>query len=105
MIKSISQNTKAAGGAHWSAVEVRDKFYQTVNCPSEFVPWQNERVQSFANLQYSALLPILLLFFLIDASYNFSDLRNFSANFNSISEDKNRQHSWQAKTRSEVEVT
>jgi len=62
-------------------------------------------VQCYANLKYSFLLPLLSLFFLIDASYNVSHLRTNSTNFSSISEDKNRQHSWQANTRSEVEVT
>jgi hypothetical protein len=31
--------------AHWSDVEVRDKFKQIFNGPSGFVPWQNKRVQ------------------------------------------------------------
>jgi hypothetical protein len=46
-----------AGGAHWSAVEVTDKFNQTFNSPSLFVHWQNERVKSCANLQYSVFSP------------------------------------------------
>ena len=47
----------------------------------------------------------LSLYFLFHMSYNSSYLRTSSINFSSISEDKNRQHSLQANTRSVVEET
>jgi len=47
----------------------------------------------------------LSLYFLFDMSYNSSHLRTNSVNFSSIYEDKNRQHSLQANTRSVVEET
>jgi hypothetical protein len=47
----------------------------------------------------------LPLYFLFDMSYNSSRLRTIYINFLSISEDKNRQNSLQANTRSVVEKT
>jgi len=41
---------KQGGNAHWSLVEIRDKFKQIYNSPSGFVSWQNKRVQCKANL-------------------------------------------------------
>ena len=102
---NLTKMPKQVGGVNWSADEVRDKFQQTVNSPSGFVSWQNERVQCYANLQYSVPLPILSLYTLFDTSYKISHLCTNSINFSSNSEDKNRQHSWQTNTRSLVEVT
>jgi hypothetical protein len=47
----------------------------------------------------------LSLYLLYDMSYNSSHLRIISVDFSSTSEDKNRQRSLQASTRSVVEVT
>jgi len=41
---NLTKEPKQAGSAHWSAVEVREKFKQIFNSLSGFVPWQNERV-------------------------------------------------------------
>lgn len=42
---NVTKIPTQAGNAHWSAVEIRDKFRQIFNSPSGFVPWQNKRVQ------------------------------------------------------------
>ena len=51
MIKSISrkyQNKPVVPNE--VLLKLRDKFKQIFNSPSGFVPWQNERVQCYANL-------------------------------------------------------
>ena len=41
---NLTKIPKQAGSGQWSVVEVRDKFEQIFNSPSESVPWQNKRV-------------------------------------------------------------
>ena len=41
---NLTKIPNLGGSAHQSAFEVRDKFEQFFNSPSESVPWQNERV-------------------------------------------------------------
>ena len=53
---NITKMPKQECNAHWSAVEVTDKFKQIFNSPSGSVPWQNKTVQCCATLQYSVFL-------------------------------------------------